>query len=163
MFEVITHYDFDASPQQVWEVLVDFPSYSEWNPFIIKANPAKSKESILDKNLKGQNLQITTKVMEDKPQVFNPKITEATPAKELSWVGKVGSECLLKAEHSFVLEEIKGGKTRLIHSEKFSGMLSGIINAEQRGKIRKSFEKMNSSLAERVEEVNKPTGAPGLR
>ncbi len=26
--------DIEASPDDIWEVLVDFPKWSEWNPFI---------------------------------------------------------------------------------------------------------------------------------
>ena len=31
---VTTPIDIDARPQAVWDVLVDFPAYPEWNPFM---------------------------------------------------------------------------------------------------------------------------------
>jgi len=29
-----TYIDINAPPNRVWEVLVDFPAWKEWNPFI---------------------------------------------------------------------------------------------------------------------------------
>ena len=31
-FMIDTNVDIDAPKEAVWDVLIDFPSYSEWNP-----------------------------------------------------------------------------------------------------------------------------------
>jgi hypothetical protein len=149
MFEIVTSCDIDVPSQRVWQVLIDFDSYSRWNPFIVKASLQKDQDQISDNNLQNQTLLITTQVMGSKPKIFNPKIIVAIPNKKLSWVGKIGFEALLKAEHSFSLQDLDKNKTRLIHSEKFSGILSGIINQKQRDEIKECFEKMNIALAEK--------------
>ena len=68
----------------------------------------------------------------------------------MRWVGRFVSECLLIAEHSFVLENIDSGKTKLTHSETFSGALTYTMGKQQRDNIQKGFELMNESLSERV-------------
>lgn len=153
MFEIITSYDIDVPSQRVWQVLIDFDSYSQWNPFIVKASLQKDKDQVSDNNLQDQTLLITTQVIASKPKTFNPKITAAIPNKKLSWIGKIGFEGLLKAEHNFVLQDLDQNKTRLIHSEKFSGMLSGIINQKQREEIKQCFERMNVALAEKAKDI----------
>lgn len=138
MFEIITQHEFTASLETAWKVLIDFSSYAEWNPFIIKAN------------LQEKTLSITTYVANDKPRHFKPNIISFIPNKALSWKGKVGFEFLLNAEHGFYLEEIGHGRIRLTHKEQFGGILAGLISQDQRDRIKNAFEKMNSAFAKRV-------------
>ena len=35
--ELTTFVDIDATPERVWQVLIDLPAYAEWNPFITSA------------------------------------------------------------------------------------------------------------------------------
>jgi hypothetical protein len=143
MIEIITHHEFkDTTPEQVWRILTHFESYSEWNPFIIKANQVNDK-----------SLVITTQVIDDKPQTFQPTIMQFQPYTELSWTGQVGSKYLLKAEHRFSLK-VTNGNTRLTHSETFSGLISCIINQDKQNKIKKSFENMNAALEERIHHLS---------
>ena len=34
MHEVVTEIEIEATPERVWDILLDFPSHPEWNPFI---------------------------------------------------------------------------------------------------------------------------------
>ncbi len=62
---------------------------------------------------------------------------------------------LFDGEHYFVLEKIDAEKTRFIHSEQFSGFLTGIIlKMIQEGTIR-GFKAMNTALKIRVESEKK--------
>lgn len=141
--EITTHHLFDdVTAEQVWEVLTNFESFTEWNPFIIKASLINDK-----------NLVITTHVIDDKPQTFHPTIVEYIPNTKLRWIGKIGSEYILKAEHSFTLKCLDNGKTQLTHSEKFSGLLSCLINQDKQNKIKKSFENMNQALNTRIRQI----------
>ncbi len=36
--EIHAELDIEASPERVWEVLTDFASFPEWNPFIRDAS-----------------------------------------------------------------------------------------------------------------------------
>ena len=34
MHQIVTQMDIAASSERVWSILMDFPAYPEWNPFI---------------------------------------------------------------------------------------------------------------------------------
>ena len=34
MHQIVTQMDIAASPERVWSILMDFPAYPQWNPFI---------------------------------------------------------------------------------------------------------------------------------
>ena len=143
MFEIRSVHEINASPADVWRVLIDFEAYTEWNPFIINAK------------INEDNLTITTHPPGDKARSFSPILTKFIANRELKWVGKVGSECILRAEHSFELEEITPDRTRLVQSEIFSGALTCIMGEQQRLNIQRGFEAMNTALSERVDEQNR--------
>jgi hypothetical protein len=34
MHEIITEIEIEATAEKLWNILLDFPSYPEWNPFV---------------------------------------------------------------------------------------------------------------------------------
>ena len=58
---------------------------------------------------------------------------------------------MFKGRHYFILEELPNGKTRLIHGEKFSGLLSGLIMNMIGKETLNNFQNMNDSLKNRLE------------
>ena len=132
----------DASPRAVWTVLADFPRHGEWNPFI---------EAIEGTPREGARLRVTMRPEPDgRPLRFSPRLLRVRPPHELRWRGRLGVRGLLDGEHAFVLRPMPGGRTRLIQSERFSGLLvpfmGGTIEATAA-----AFEAMNEALRERVE------------
>lgn len=139
MFKIVTVHEINATPKDVWNVLTDFSSYSEWNPFIISAKRNDNR------------LRITTEPPGDKARSFSPRVVEVVANSKFRWVGIVFSKFLLRAEHSFELQHTKNNGTRLIHGETFSGLLAYTIPVTQRTRIQQGFEAMNSALAIRVD------------
>jgi hypothetical protein len=111
-----------AAPSEVvWEVLVDFGSYGEWNPVEIEAHG----EAVV-----GGVLEHTAQLPGHKPMTFKAKIIEATPAHALAWKGRIVIPGLFDVTHHFEIEPLADGHSRLRQFEHFSGR-SGAVHARR--------------------------------
>lgn len=128
--------------QQVWNVLMDFEAYPEWNPFITSISGDVSP---------GNELSITARLPGKNEMVFKPKVLKAKPNLELRWKGKLLIKGIFDGEHYFSLTELPNGSTALQHGEIFSGILPhlmpGILD-----KTLEAFQNMNIALKKRCEE-----------
>lgn len=138
---VSTTIDIGASPRAVWDVLVDFPAYPEWNPFMVAVEGTAEVGRRLVVQLAGRN---------GRGMTFRPTVLEATPGKELRWVGKLGPGGLFDGVHSFVLTARPDGTTRLTHGERFTGVLVALFKGAT-AKSHVGFEAFNAALKRRVE------------
>lgn len=138
MKELVTECRINASPAQVWAVLAGGPDWGAWNPFIVKA----------EGELKAGSRLVNTMVMKgQKPMTFKPKVLVAEPGVELRWLGRVLIPGLFDGEHYFKLYAEAGG-TRLVHGERFSGILIGLLNMDD---AKASFEAFNAGLKKKAE------------
>ena len=80
MRELTTSIEIDAAPQRVWDVLTDFASYGEWNPFI---------RSIVGKPDVGTRLRVRIEPPDGRGMTLEPTVRSADPARELSWLGRL--------------------------------------------------------------------------
>ncbi|MDN3494893.1 SRPBCC domain-containing protein [Planococcus sp. APC 4015] len=104
-----TTIDIDATPEQVWEVLSDFPAYGEWSNFSrVTGSPA------LGSKLK----------MRMPGFWFTSTVTQATPHEELRWSAKLFTAGLFLGEHDFTLIRKADGTTNVVNTETFSGSLT---------------------------------------
>lgn len=98
--------DITATPEEVWEVLADFPSYGEWSNF----------RSIDGTATRGTRLAIRMPGMS-----FRPTVTAATPHRELEWSAHIISDRIFLGRHSFALARRDDGTTQMTNTETFSG------------------------------------------
>jgi len=130
----------DAPKEQVWEVLTDTKKYPNWNPFIISVKGEMREGS-----------QITNVMVNDKKEtVFSPIITIYKENETLEWLGS-GLGGMFKGRHYFKLEEVDNGKTKMLHGETFSGLLSGLIMQMIGEDTHTNFENMNSAMKDECE------------
>ena len=54
---------------------------------------------------------------------FPPTVTELNPERRLAWLGRFLLPGLFDGAHSFTLEPLPDGRTRLVQSESFTGIL----------------------------------------
>ena len=140
MKEIKTEIIIQAPREKVWQTLLDFPAYGDWNPFI---------RSIEGKAAVGEKLT-NTMMNGKKEMVFKPVVTRCNPGQAFEWMGS-GMLGMFKGRHYFELEDVGEGKTKLRHGEQFSGLLSGIIMRMIGETTLDSFQKMNRALRDRVE------------
>lgn len=139
--EIVTEVEIDAKPVAVWSLLGNPQSYAEWNPFIV---------SIEGDLIKGSTLVNTIRSQAGRKMTFKPTVLKAEPAKELRWFGRLFLPKIFDGEHYFLLEERDGG-TRLVHGERFHGLLLWFIDP---ARFEADFEKTNAALKAHAENAS---------
>lgn len=140
MKELVTEITISAPVETVWKHLTDLSAYSSWNPFIVK-----SEGEIALGN------RITNVMMNGgKPTTFKPEITLVEPQQRFEWIGKLPLG-IFNGNHYFYLEKLDANTTKLIHGERFSGLLRGLIMNRVGENTRLGFIAMNDALKARCE------------
>lgn len=142
MYELRTEIKINASAEQAWEILADFPRHPEWNPFIT---------SLTGEPVVGATLKVAICPPGGKPMRFAPKVLVADPNRQLRWLGRFLVPGLFDGEHYFQFEPIAEGQVRLIHGERFSGLLVPLLKSSLETGTRAGFEAMNQALKARAE------------
>ncbi len=137
-----TSITIEASSQRVWDVLVDFARYPEWNPFITR---------ITGEAVPGARLTVRLQPPEARGMTFRPRVLVAAPGRELRWVGHLLVPGLFDGEHTFVLEETTGHSCRFRQAETFRGVLVGFLS-KRLPEVADGFEDMNLVLKQRSEQ-----------
>lgn len=140
MKEIKTEIIINASPSRVWNVLTDFSAYSDWSTFI---------ESIEGEPIKGTRLR-NTMVLNDRPQVFKPIVTRVESNQVFEWEGRLPLGLFI-GQHYFILEANGDHQTKLIHGEKFRGLLHGLILRKIGEDTLRAFQRWNKALKARAE------------
>jgi hypothetical protein len=138
---ITTDTHIDASPERVWEVLTDFVSYPEWNPFIT---------SIAGALVEGAKLQVRLRPPDSRGINMKPTILSIVPEQELKWLGHLLVPGIFDGEHHFLISDLGDGSTRLTQEEHFRGVLVSLTGNLLR-KTKAGFEQMNQALKERTE------------
>ena len=132
----------DAPKSKIWSVLSDTQSFPSWNPFI---------KSVKGELVKGEQIEVEIQSGEDNVMTFKPQLLEVDINNELRWLGHLIFKGLFDGEHYFILEEINSQQTRLIHGERFRGILVSLIMSKIGESTRTGFMAMNQALKSRVE------------
>jgi hypothetical protein len=133
--EIHTEAVVDGTPDEVWAVLTDVAEYPAWNPAIVSLSGPLEPGATIEVHLVTGGSEV----------VFRPAVQVVEAGRELRWLGRLPG--LFEGTHSFVLEPLAGGRTRLVHGERFSGIA---VPRFPRGDTRRAFEAMNDALARRV-------------
>ena len=132
--------DINATPNQVWNVLLDFKSWGKWNPFI----------PLVEGNLQvGSNLKIKVTSPNMKPMIFKPRVFEVVPNKKILWGGSF-LKIVYRGDHSFLLEPIEEGKTRFRQVERFIGPIV-MFMGQMVENTELGYHQMNEALKKEVE------------
>ncbi|WP_340105749.1 SRPBCC domain-containing protein [Rhodohalobacter sp. 8-1] len=142
MKSLYTEIEIDASADIVWEILTDFDSYPDWNPFI---------RSFDGHPKPGHQFSVTIQPTGKKPMSFKPVCLSLIPESEFRWLGHLFISGLFDGEHIFELKELSDTRTLLIQRENFQGLLVPLLWRQLNTSTRSGFEQMNQELKKRAE------------
>ena len=95
---------------------------------------------------------------------FAPTVREASPARELRWLGHLWLPGLVDGEHTFRIEAAGERQVRLTQSEVFRGLLVPLLPAVMYERTRRGFDAMNRARTPRTRpEARRPSGISGWR
>jgi hypothetical protein len=137
MLRLETQIAIDAPAEKVWSLLLDFPSYASWNPFI---------RSVEGKPIVGQSLKVLIQPPGGKGMIVRPMILAATPDREFRWKGKILFPGIFDGEHYFRLESQPQGGIIFHHGEIFSGLLVPLLKSFLENRTKQGFVAMNEAL-----------------
>jgi hypothetical protein len=136
--------EIDAPPERVWAVVTDFAAYPEWNPFIRRISGDLREGTRLEVRIEPPGARATT---------FKPTVRAVEANRELRWLGRLLLPGFFDGEHSLRIEPLDGGRSRFVQSERFSGLLVGLVKGTL-AKTEAGFEQMNTALKARVEHAS---------
>ena len=142
MKELHSEIEINASVERVWDILTDFASYPQWNPFIrnISGLPAP-----------GERLEVRLEPPGGRGMTFKPKVLNAEPNRELRWLGNLLVPGLFDGEHSFTIQPLEEDRVRFVQREAFKGVLVPVFARSLDTNTKRGFEQMNRALKGRAE------------
>jgi hypothetical protein len=145
--KIATEIPIDAKPERIWNALLDFQAYTEWNPFLrsLKGEPEPDASVEIQMQYFGESIKKRTGV-----------ITGLIVPKYLSWTWShsLGGWWLM-AEHVFRITVSEAGITVFHQEFYYTGMGLRFHRKTIARLVRLSMEKMNDGFKERVEGITK--------
>ena len=142
MKELHSEVEINAPAERVWQLLTDFASYPQWNPFIrsISGEPATA-----------ERLEVRIEPPDGRGMTFKPTVLNAEPNRELRWLGHLLVPGLFDGEHSLAIQPLEENRVRFVQREAFKGLLVPLLARSLETNTQRGFEEMNRALKERIE------------
>jgi hypothetical protein len=147
---VHTELELDAGSEKAWALLTDFPSWSTWNPVIVKIDAEPRL---------GGEVAFEIHVDPAAPANLNANFSVWEEGEAFAWAA--GLPGLFTGEHSLRIEALDGGKSRLTHGEEFGGLLPALMFTPDRLKsIEDAYSRMNEAFAAELRRGDAHQGLP---
>lgn len=134
--------DIDAAADAVWQVLMDFPAYGTWNPFI---------SSIAGSPDVGSRLTVRIAPPGGRAMTLRPVVQSCEPGRRFGWLGRLGVRGIFDGAHELVIEPTSDGRCRFVQRETFRGLLVPFVGGVL-ARTADGFDAMNRALQRRAEE-----------
>lgn len=135
---VRTEIAIDATPEEIWAVILDTQAYSSWNPVLIKAE-GKFQE--------GRKITYQIKEPSGKQYEFEAKVKKIIPHNFINQRGGIFG--ILTYDHKYILEPAANG-TKVVQHEDYRGVYVHFWNHDQ---MEDAYKKSNEALKTRVMEL----------
>jgi hypothetical protein len=141
-----------APRHAVWDVLVDFARYPDWNPFTVGVHTTcrVGDPVLLDVRMRGQRLK-----MRERMCVYEP---ERRVGWGLSILGGVVLDCTRVQE----LEDVGEDSTRYVCHESFRGLSVPLFFRLYRARMQEGFDANAQALSRRVLTLATRTGTASV-
>lgn len=133
--------EIDAPPERVWDVLLDFAAYPEWNPFVLSLVGELAENSIVSVRLS---------LPEGDELTFDARVVKNAQARALRFQGVVFQAWWLRRELFYELRLLDGDRCRFIQGVDISGIALK-IGSKTPERLARGFVYMNQALKRRVE------------
>lgn len=114
MRQIDTEVEIEKPIDIVWQTLVDFDGYKNWNPFI----PFAQGEAI-----PGRMIQIQIQPPGKGILDYRVKVLECIPMDRIVWLGHLYFPYLVDGKHVFELKAEGARRTKVVNKESFRGVL----------------------------------------
>ena len=101
-FEINEKIEIDASKEEVWNTIIDFDNYAQWNSQLAYLGGAVEPNGKLHLKLSAEGTD---------PYEFKPDISYWEENTKFAWIAITGVPRVFDGEHFFELEETADGKT----------------------------------------------------
>lgn len=142
MSELNTRIEINASAERIWQILMEFERYGEWNPFV---------RSIAGESVVGSSLSIFIKPEGGRGMNLSPKVVAVEPGRKFAWKGSLLFPGIFDGTHEFHIEPNDDGSSNFIHREEFTGITVPLLWPMLEKDTRKGFEDMNEALKKLAE------------
>ena len=139
-----TTFPVAATAETVWEILVDFERWPEWNPSV----PSISGEDRL-----GSTLSMTLAMPRRPSAKVKAEITELVPERRFCWHGNIGGDRLFAGTREFEIASQPDDTVLVTHVETVTGLLFPVFRAVMGSAIQEHHDNLNSALKERAEKM----------
>lgn len=134
--------EINAAKSAVWQALIQKEKWLMWNTFLYDRNPDQPFEQ-------GRVVQLSLRRLREESETeFEPRITVLQPEACLCWVYAVPG---FRSEHSFELQDIGRTRTKYVHQEKLSGVITHLFLAFLRQDEQQGLRRMARELKQYVE------------
>jgi hypothetical protein len=127
-----------ASPDAIWAVLTDAPSYTAWNSGVDKVDGRIAP---------GETITVFSQASPGR--AFPVKVTDFTPGRLMRWSGGMPLG-LFKGERTFTLTPQGNGSTSFKVREEYTGPLLGLMWRSMPN-LQPSFDQFANGLKQRAE------------
>lgn len=136
--------EIDAPIETVWQVLLDFKQYPEWNPFTYRVETDLQIGSPVDLyvRLPGRGSRLQTEY-----------VREVSAPERLSWGMTMGADFLLRALRQQQLYRLSDSRCCYQSTDAFSGLLTPVVRLLFGNSIRNGFNAMAYALKQRAEQI----------
>jgi hypothetical protein len=131
--------DVRATPERIWKLLTDAPSFPSWNSTVT---------SLEGEIALGQRLALKVPIAPDR--TFKPKVTELEPARRMVWSD--GAAPMFKGTRTFTLTPKGDGSTTFSMVEVFKGLMLPMIKGSLPD-FREPFEQYAADLKRAAEQT----------
>lgn len=135
--------DINASAEQVWEVLTDFPRYGEWNPFVVECRSTLKP---------GEAYDMKVKLMAF-PQRQVEWMLEHVPGRKFAYQMKPFPLGALRSYRSHEVVAAGAGRARYTSYFRLEGWMMPLVRAMVGSRIESGMRGMWEGLQKRSEQL----------
>ncbi len=137
---VETSIEIDAPLNRVWEALIDFGRYPEWNPLTVRVLGEPRVEEVVTLHVHLGGREMTRK-----------HVISRADGHALCWTIRTRKPWLMRGERCQTLTDLGDGRCRYANREEVLGMVSPIVSAGFGKAVRRGLEAVGEALKAHVE------------